>query len=171
MSLPKSLLVAVLWVRLEFSESQNGWGWQAPQKIIQSTLPGQAGSLRAGRPVLCPSGFWVSPSMESPQPLWTTCAGVWPPSQLQTSFSCAPIMAALGNRVPMWSKVGCCTRRADKIRAELLFRLAPVAGLCSLLAARVATGSCLIYQPWARKPQTMAGNILKDIFVTPEETS
>lgn len=133
--------------------------------------PSQAGPSRAGCPGRCPAGFWVSASMESLQPLLATYATVWPPSQFKMYFSCAQTMAALGNRMPAWSKLRCCTRRTDKIRRELLFQLAPVTGLRSLLATCVATGRHLIYRPWARKPQTTARNILKQNFVTPEETS
>lgn len=73
-----------------------------------------------------------------------------PPHKLQTLFfSGAKLPVALGNRMP---------GGAGQIRS----------GQSSLLwAAR----TCLICQPPARKPQTTAWNILKQIFVTPEETS
>lgn len=42
-------------------------------EVIRSNLTVQAGSPRAGCPGPCPGGIWISPRMESLQPLRATC--------------------------------------------------------------------------------------------------
>lgn len=39
--------------------------------------PAQAGSSRSSCPGLCPVGCWVSPKMETLDPIWATCASPW----------------------------------------------------------------------------------------------
>lgn len=58
-------------------DSQNGWGWKGSPDVILSNPPAQAGPSRTGYPGPCPTGFWLSPSMNSPQHLWATSSSVW----------------------------------------------------------------------------------------------
>jgi len=73
-------MIAMLYVVLLFStrlwNKQNPGGWMGPLQIIKSNP-----SAQAGLPGLCPVEFRGSQRTESPQPLWATCASVWPPSQ------------------------------------------------------------------------------------------
>lgn len=53
--------------------SQNNFGWNEClwRYLVHSAA--QAGSVTGAYPELCPVGFWVSPQMATPQPLWASC--------------------------------------------------------------------------------------------------
>ena len=63
------------------TESQDSWGWKGPLEVIWSNPFAQAWPPTAGCPGLRPDSFWVSPRMETPQPLWAACASAQSPSQ------------------------------------------------------------------------------------------
>ena len=74
------------------SESQNSWGWKEPLEVILSNpfnLPAQAGPPRAGCPGPCPDSFWISPRMDTPQPLWVAYASARSPSQQKPVSWCS----------------------------------------------------------------------------------
>ena len=56
-----SLLQSNTHIPSEITESQSGWGWKGPLKIIWSSPPVQAGPPRASCPGPHPDGFWLSP--------------------------------------------------------------------------------------------------------------
>lgn len=59
-------------------EPQNCWGWKVPWRsfsLLKTRL------IKADCSGTCPVRFWESPKRDTPQPLWASGAGVWPPSQ------------------------------------------------------------------------------------------
>lgn len=77
-------------VQCEIADSQNGGGWKGPQAPHNWISSGdhlvQPHLFRAGCLGPPPIRFWVSPLMETPLPLWATCASVRPPSQEKSVF-------------------------------------------------------------------------------------
>lgn len=56
-------------------------------KGVQVPVP--SGTAGVGCAWSHPAGFWRSPRMGTPQPLWATCSGVWTPSEQRNAFSCS----------------------------------------------------------------------------------
>lgn len=59
--------------------------WRSLCRLSNPMLQINSRSIRAGNWGLFPVGFWMSPAMESLQPLWAACSSMWPPSQSDVS--------------------------------------------------------------------------------------
>lgn len=67
------------------------WKLSSPAPLLK------AGSARPGCLEHCPVVFWTSPRMETPQPVWVTCATVWPCSKKGFLYLCLlPLIFSLG---------------------------------------------------------------------------
>jgi len=63
-----------------FTQSQKHRSVELLRDIWRSSSPDhllRTGSPRSGCPGQCQISFWMSPRLETPQPLWETCCSVW----------------------------------------------------------------------------------------------
>lgn len=75
------LNVFMLLSALFFSELWSVWGCKVPLEMVYFTSSPQGVLPKAGHPDRFPVRFGMSPRLKTTQPLWTTYASAWHPSQ------------------------------------------------------------------------------------------